>query len=408
MSKFSVNWVQHAVGHGGFHTASFSFNNEILFTWIFDCGSHQKSKFLKLLTSWTNQHQRPIDWLFVSHFDFDHVNGLDMLMSRSQIKDVMIPFVNEDELAFILLHEIRRGNLERLFVELIADPAAFFLSRGADRITFLGGPPSPDSAFEPETPPPEFPDRPKWKTRINPARRQSPLKRRRSFYDISKVLVIDNPGCEIISSQWPFGLRLKPYRVPIDHLAHIDLIKDICGVTGTRFNNKLTCGLGSLAYDIARHARTSKGRAQLLAIYKLHIASSNRSSMSLLSIPFVDDDSPTYWIVAWPLLFSQSGEAGWLNTGDAELIKACDLEGWKTNYSSELKTVRVLALPHHGSDKNSDAELQNLCKHAVLSAHVKSGSQKHPGQNIVQCAGARLARVSEHPGTEVRMWFDVG
>jgi hypothetical protein len=51
----------------------------------------------------------------------------------------MVPYVNEHELAYLLLYEMGRGNLDRAFIELIADPAAFFLSRGANRVMFLRG-----------------------------------------------------------------------------------------------------------------------------------------------------------------------------------------------------------------------------------------------------------------------------
>ncbi|TSD83626.1 hypothetical protein FFK22_036860 [Mycobacterium sp. KBS0706] len=60
-----VDWIQHAVGHGGFHTGSASVDSDTKFNWIFDCGSRSTSKLDIFLQDWTKQNQKPIDWLFI-------------------------------------------------------------------------------------------------------------------------------------------------------------------------------------------------------------------------------------------------------------------------------------------------------------------------------------------------------
>ena len=136
---FFVHWEQHPVGHGGFHSGYLQDANGPTFRWAFDCGSRMTRKFDSYLRVWTLQYQQPLDWLFISHFDSDHVSGLDVLMGNTVVRDVMIPYLNDRELAFLLLHEIARDTLSRSIVELTADPAAFFLSRGATRVTYLRG-----------------------------------------------------------------------------------------------------------------------------------------------------------------------------------------------------------------------------------------------------------------------------
>jgi hypothetical protein len=44
----------------------------------------------------------------------------------------MVPYVDDEELIYVLLREIARGNLDRALVDLIADPAVF--SRRAVRL----------------------------------------------------------------------------------------------------------------------------------------------------------------------------------------------------------------------------------------------------------------------------------
>src|SRR5690349_1832684 len=136
---FEVDCVQHAVGHGGFHTGEARLDGLAPFRWAFDCGAKRTARFDEYLKAWLRIQSGPLDWLFISHFDTDHVSGLETLMSRLPIRDVMVPYVNDRELALTLLHEIGRDRIERWFVDLLADPAEFFLSRGAERVTFLQG-----------------------------------------------------------------------------------------------------------------------------------------------------------------------------------------------------------------------------------------------------------------------------
>jgi len=378
------------------------------FSWIFDCGSRRTQKFDAFLCAWTDHHQQPIDWLFISHFDTDHVSGLDTLMARTVVRDVMVPYVNERELAYLLLYEIARENLSRSFIELVADPAMFFLSRGADSVTFLGGTGSPVEPIEGGVRPDHPRDGPGWQTKISPLPRQvrTPSKVGAKSGNDTKVQIVDGRKCEIVVARGPIGLRLKPYRVSMERYLHRGLIKSLHAVVGALPDKKAYPMLGKLAFAIAHHARTRAGRADLRNVFKSYVGSSNRSSMSLLSIPNVVGDSTAHWSLNRP--FSHAfgrGEVAWLNTGDAELINPADVSDWKQTYVSELDSVRVLSLPHHGSDKNSDAALQRLCPQAVLAAHVKSGAKKHPGPYVSQTAGNRLACVSEEPGTEVQMRF---
>ena len=195
---FFVDWVQHAVGHGGFHTGRM-FADDKVFSWVFDCGARRTHKFDKYLRTWTSHHHQPIDWLFISHFDTDHVSGLNELMSRTVVQDVMIPYVNDRELAYALLYEIDRGNLDRSFIELIADPASFFLSRGAGRVIFLGSGRSEGEPVE-GSPLMDAPkDREDWKIRIYP--RPRPLAQRGDIdtaaASSARIQIIDSTGCDI-------------------------------------------------------------------------------------------------------------------------------------------------------------------------------------------------------------------
>lgn len=402
----NVNWVQHPIGHGGFHTGVMTSPDQPRFTWIFDCGAKATAKFDAYLRRWLQRHPQPIDWLFISHFDTDHVSGLETLMSRAVVIDVMVPYLNERELAVQLLYEAGRDRLSRPLVELAADPAGYFLSRGAERLTFLNGDSSERTVLgeDPDRPPPEGRG---WKVKCYPPPRdlKSPSWAMKDSLGDSAVRIVDG-GCDLSFMHAGEGMRFKPYRAPLDVSTHRSLIMAIEALTGGTLTSLGRPGLGDLAFAVATHARTAAGRKALRDLFKKHVGSSNRSSLSLLSIP-VSSANSRHWHIARPFGFLRGGhgEPAWLNTGDAELLAPSDLDDWEWCYSSDLSAVQVLGLPHHGSDHNSDASLQALCPHAVLTAHVNSTSNKHPGLDVALAAGSRLEPVTEDPLTLLELWF---
>ena len=221
------------------------------------------------------------------------------------------------------------------------------------------------------------------------------------------VRVIYGGVCDISVVHGTHGLRLKPYRAPI--IAHlrrslIVALKSLVDTTVIPLASRP--GLGGLAYAVANYARTQANRHALRALFKAYAGSSNRSSLSLLSEPIVHNEEKTSWDIQRPDCWSHgSGVPAWINTGDAELLASGDLADWQRNYTSELPRVKALALPHHGSDKNSGAKFAALCSDAVLAAHVKSKSSKHPGSAVITAAGRRLTRVTEDPGSKLIMAF---
>lgn len=404
---FSINWTQHAVGHGGFHTGRARVEGGPEFNWIFDCGAKKTAVFDAFLKAWTTQNPQPIDWLFVSHFDTDHVSGLDTLMSRAIVRDVMLPYVNERELVVQLLHEISRGHLGRSVFELAADPATFFLARGAERVTFFRGRgPRGETSVGGERP-----DGPRgehcWALKIEPppVALPTPAQFYSSPFQPPRVLLMDDET-DMTAVQGAALLRLKPYRAPITPYAHRGLMKALQALVGEIPWQKSRPGLGDLAFAVADYARSATGRADLRKLFKAHAGSSNRSSLSLLSMPVLQDEAHAHWHRSGPAEPNWGdGEVAWVNTGDAELLNAADLDSWEDAYAQLLRKVRVLALPHHGSDKNSDDALQKLCPEALLVAHVKAGSPKHPGLNVAAFAGGRLACVTGQAGSEARLHF---
>ncbi|WP_312530988.1 MBL fold metallo-hydrolase [Paracoccus sp. (in: a-proteobacteria)] len=403
-------WQQHPIGHGGFHTGqAISPSNEV-FCWIFDCGSRKTAKFDRYLQGWIEDNPHPINWLFISHFDTDHVSGLDRIMQRLEVRQVMVPYLENEELLISMLAEVDRGSLNRVMVELVADPASYFLSRGASQVVFLGGPGEPEEG-EGITRLGGDPDhKPKgWQTKMMPELKWLPAP---AWADRSHALPlvgnVPSTSCEIISKCQEFGLKLKPYCRKTGPAARKGFVKRIEELVDANAGSKPRAGLGRLAFAVAAYARTVKGRADLRAIYTEFFQSSNRSSMSLLSIPTIEDEQSPQWIFShhsrW---MGEAGVPAWVNTGDAELLGRVALSRWKENYDEDLPSVKALALPHHGSDLNSGAGFADLNVDAALLAHVKMGASKHPGPRVTLAASDRLCLVTGKEGSKAQMQFFV-
>ena len=418
-----VEWRQHAVGHGGFHSGFADVDGKRL-TWIYDCGSRSGRKFDDYLRDWLSANHDPIDWLFVSHFDKDHASGLAALMSSAVVRNVMLPYVNERELILSLLDEISRGNVDRELFELASDPAEFFISRGAERVIVV----DPSESGEPTDP--DLPTRPSpsgrdWIEKFDPpttpfagdtgrgyTQGQWRSIRRKPRHPVRRL----NAGGSMSIERAGFSLRFLPYRAPIQHAHHQNLLSDLRRLVMANSTGRLqrSLGLGPLAYAVALHARTAQGRADLKGLHAAYAGSSNRASLSLSSTPIVSS-ARRHWVSVstvgatnlWNRSFVRDGAMPvWLNTGDAELLHPVDLADWTSAYGPQLQDVCVASLPHHGSDNNSDVAFQTqISSNALLTAHVKAGAKKHPGGLVAAAAGRRLARVTWSPETAVCMHF---
>lgn len=398
----SIEWVQHPVGHGGFHTGRAKACDGTLFTWVFDCGSRRKRGISDDLNEWIKAHPQPIDWLFISHFDLDHVSGLDPLMAQVKVRDVMVPYVNDYELAYALLEEISQDRVEHWFTELTADPAAYLLSRGAEHVAFLGSPEGGPLDISDSDPPKREGGKGERGWNIINNLGQEDIVSLRRFRGVEKtksVRWIKRQSCNFVASNHccdELSIVLKPYRAPIELDSRGNLLKRIKKDLNIAVKIRNRPGLGDFAYQIAEVARNVDGRRKLRDIFADNVGSSNRASLSLLSMVEVGSDIIGDLCINNRRERCHSKRVAWVNTGDAELLKSQDLNCWSQCYVNELPNVRVLVLPHHGSDDNSDVSLQQKCKNATLIAAVKAGARKHPGSMVAGVAGERLFCVTEH------------
>ena len=92
----------HPVGHGAFYTERFyDDNDDNIANVVFDCGCFEPGKKrtcetrIKAAVDNAFPENCDIDALFVSHFHIDHINGIQHLMNRCDVKKIYIPYLPE-------------------------------------------------------------------------------------------------------------------------------------------------------------------------------------------------------------------------------------------------------------------------------------------------------------------------
>ena len=86
------------VGHGAFYTERF-FNHvdNNVFTAIYDCGGKDQAVVQRIIDQ-IILHDNHVDYLFISHFHRDHINGLRYLLTKAQVDHIVIPQIEETRL----------------------------------------------------------------------------------------------------------------------------------------------------------------------------------------------------------------------------------------------------------------------------------------------------------------------
>jgi len=105
----------HPVGQGAFYTEEF---ND--FSVVYDCGSFKNQALIEMEISSTFKEGQPVDAVFISHLDSDHVNGLEYLLKYCAVKKLFLPLLQDNEkIAFLIHNEILNGTISPFLRRLI-------------------------------------------------------------------------------------------------------------------------------------------------------------------------------------------------------------------------------------------------------------------------------------------------
>lgn len=116
------------VGQGLFAELNLELEGKDTFRIVYDCGTLNKQIYMRnALQEFTERSKKPIDLLVLSHFDRDHISGVLDLISRVEIKLIMLPMASHDiRIAASFLKRGYQYNMARWELETLSDPVKKF------------------------------------------------------------------------------------------------------------------------------------------------------------------------------------------------------------------------------------------------------------------------------------------
>ena len=113
-----IQRIFHPIGQGAFYS-----ERHENFNIVYDCGNWRNTKLADKVVRQAFQEDDAIDILFISHFDYDHVNKIKTLKNHTKIRKVIMPLLhNNEKVLLINLYRV----LDFHIATLIQDPKTFF------------------------------------------------------------------------------------------------------------------------------------------------------------------------------------------------------------------------------------------------------------------------------------------
>ena len=315
------------VGQGGFYSESFKAENNN-FNVVYDCGSISRGVDKVISNSFDKNED--IDILFISHFDSDHVNKINILKnSVGKIKTVIMPLLSEEDKDFLPLVYKWLGSEYKNSLDILNNPKEFFGSE----------------------------------TKIIWVREVVESRDEESNQEIRDVAEIED-GAEIKGGEnINFSLEgrkfwiYKPYNYK-NKIRHKELLKKF------RENNILINDLKDIEY-IFNHIK------EIRKCYKEVEGSINQNSLVLYSnlIEYKDSTACIYIYIRedywkfhpfWRYCFSKNQfNLGCIYTGDVHLKTIVDDFKNKIKRCKYYLPVNTIQVPHHGSKNGFDIDFFN-------------------------------------------------
>lgn len=377
MSAQTFRWQRHqyAVGHGFFHAATVTVDGLHTlppFHYIYDCGAKKVRGLLAPAIDdfCETLEDRPIDLMILSHFHWDHISGLDILLARKEVRRVAIPYLVESERLLLIGQLLTKSEARLDEIQMAANPGGWLQRRGVESvITILttdGAPPTPE---------------------VRDAR---PQDEGQGSWALRTAAAVPVRGDTRIGHRTP--LRAFIGRRPaLDFHFYCWQARTMHDLMAEAWDSDGPPSMAELLdpEHLARNLRSSKLRRRLIRCYSAvtRRKTLNWTTLCALIFPGADALPGGYEISlgAARLLFPPiwPNDMGWLGTGDLELGREAVRDEFLAHYK-EASPVALLSLPHHGSILNFDSKLVSHFKPGLTFATVPAGSAKHPDPRVLR------------------------
>lgn len=121
------------VGHGAFYTEEHIFrSSDKAFRAVYDCGGKSQKiicnrvdKFLDSVRDVKTKNRPTIDYLFISHFHRDHINGVCHLLNQASVQHIVVPQLEVSRLIEAYIYNALTMNVD----DIDEDNAQIFIRR---------------------------------------------------------------------------------------------------------------------------------------------------------------------------------------------------------------------------------------------------------------------------------------
>lgn len=411
MKRFHVQQRFHPVGHGTFMTGLLTVEGQSRFTWVYDCGSKRKEPREESLNRMHISGLWPdrIDMLVLSHFDDDHVNGLEALLKLRSVKCLVLPFSDWQQRVREVCIGGKKG-ISPSTAQLQLDPLGWLqsLDLGGQVETLMlvrGGPVDPDALPPDPTPLPTDPEKREGGNLRNPEG-AAPVLRDLSLGGGGKSSVVK--AVEIRHHRTPVSVQgtLMEFMFYNAELSGSEL-KTIVTVGGNLVARKSGLPLAKVRSDIEAEIVAlglnlsfstwpTGWRSKLKKCYEKHFGSSSHARNNISLCMFARPTFAAIGVQRCELFKNPSGandhkiggsfdfvRCGLLCTGDLKLSRA-GISAMQGHFGrSRWSGIGLTQVPHHGSEHSWSAGIAALLAPSHF-VHCAPGTPAHPHKNVVR------------------------
>ena len=388
----------HPVGQGGFYTETFNDRPNVPKV-VFDCGGKSKEFMEKYIDSFLPSDKIvTIEAVFISHLHDDHINGLQHLIDRANVKKIFLPQFNSNQLFEIIFYNAARGakgsNSNQLVLSFIESNKS---NHSLNEVSII---------------------------------QIAEVTGDNNYQNVTHNIQ-HGVSSQTIASGTPMELEKGWVYIPFNpksKIPNFDKIKNqsIKETLQSLYNNNTN--LYEQAEALAQFVE-SCGVEQCKKLYKkmfggIHNGQSmtlfsglRNPNMEICSCPF----PPTchhylypHWR-DWFAEFAKDNEAciptNFLYTGDYEAGESAKMEELSSFYTNMKvwETICGVQIPHHGSRKNYAKELYNKRCYAIASAGT-SNKFHHPNIDTlinIFHQGCKPFVVTEDKSTIIMQYFRI-
>lgn len=396
--------IHFPVGHGGFHAGVVTPYHGEPSVYVYDCGTHLKQRgwtgesLARNLSGFVREfgevmNGREIDLLAISHFDADHVSGIDDLLAAVPAHAAMLPYLTPAERIYLLFEAALDGN--EIDAEFVLDPATWLSARNVQNIYFVTDDPGDDEDSTPISPR-EFDS-----TGFRPKRLIRPVE---GGGPSTTSFIYHGEPLTHLTNGIRTGWELLPFVHP-DHEGRERFRRQLAASLPDIADWLWSPGLEPLDDGVLKTILSARGK--LIACYRQVWRSTlNATSMSLYSGPgrrssrdlcvLCQPDVSVARRLA-PVAAKESitvtDRTGWLATGDSLLNAQIRRNAFWKHYEVYLPHIGTLAIPHHGAEGRYFSE--SLLGRGIpnLLVHAGCETSKHPHPKVVQAFQTRKEKL---------------